>query len=1249
MTTRSRQVLTAVLVLVMLALGFLAGAWWLTYTQPGAKWGFERLGAIMPGRLDVVEMHGPLRGPLEIRGLTYRTDRTKITAEHVLLDWRLSELLRRKLDIYRLRADSVKVEVARDSVPGPLPDINLPVSIIVREGVVNRLNVTEPGIDSGLVIDRIYVDARSMRHDSLRVNHLKVESQRLDLDFAGTAIPRKAYPVALRGSWAYRMEGAPEVRGTGTLSGTMDQLHVVQDLSGNFTAHLDMDLFQPLQRMRYDGAVRFASFAPRDFVPKAPQGAFSGNVHVKGDVDALATEGSVHGSMEQLGPASAEFRMRRDKRLWYVDDLRVRKLGSAARFHARGTVAADTALTRFDLQTQWTGAAWPLQGEPWVQSERGEARLAGTPTDFAVHLKALLAGRKLPPGTWTLEGRGGRGRIAIRTVIADLLDGRIVGRGSVAWQPRVRWNLRFDGNGINPGSVWPQYPASLAFTGRSEGTSDRSGLSGLVLMSRIGGTLRGQPVSGQGTLRANHGQYALSGATLQWGPNRAQASGGFGRIWSLDWNLEAPRLSAALAQASGSLRGQGRIRGAVHRPRFTGTLSGDSLFFGTTHAGTLRASGDVDLAPGGVVQLNASATQVDAGGRSADRMIVALTGTRERHQLRASVAGRRDSTVAVLAGGFGRGGWRGALQTLDLVSSRAGNWSLAGPARLSVIDGRAELTDLSWRSGPSTITATADWRRRGPWRVETRLDQVRLSLLEPFLPPRIRLEGPLQGHFVAHATEAGRVFADLDVVPGPGQIFHETAAGQWVPTAFRNGRLEGTADGRRFTTTFQADLVNTGTIRGTLGWPAYAANPGVRQPIDGRVAIHMSDLSLMQGFTPELDATTGVLDADLAIGGSVQHPSIQGPVRIRNGGADVPRLGLQLRDADLQATGSPGGRLALTGSVRSGTGTLHFDGTAALVEGARPEARLNIKGDRIQAMNTRDMKFVASPDLHVVMNDRVLDVTGEVQIPEGTITAGRQDDRRLVKPSPDVVYSGTDTLSGGPEIHSRVRLVLGENVVIKGYGLQVRPTGSVFAIEQPGLPMLGRGELDIQDGTYIIYGQELQVESGRLVFAGGPITNPAVHARASRKAADGVTAGFDVSGTVMKPNVQVFSDPAMGQSEALSYVLFGKPIEKGNVSQGQLASTMAHTVGVPGANLLASTVASSVGIEQAKIEIGSSLQNTSLSLGTHLSPKLYLGYGMDVFDATSSIRLKYILNRIFTVEAEAAREQRVDVLYTVEP
>src|SRR3954470_511181 len=189
--TRRRRAFIALLSVALVAVTLTSGYWWLFNTERGAKWGFERLGAFFPGRLDVTGMRGPLRGPLEIHHFAYKNDSLSITADRVFLRWHLQRLLRRRLDIDQLHADHVNVvwgapgttPQARDSLSGPIPDLNLPVSVVIREGILNRLTIKRPGVDSAAVIDRVELDAQSVRRDSLRVNHLTVKSKWLDVEF----------------------------------------------------------------------------------------------------------------------------------------------------------------------------------------------------------------------------------------------------------------------------------------------------------------------------------------------------------------------------------------------------------------------------------------------------------------------------------------------------------------------------------------------------------------------------------------------------------------------------------------------------------------------------------------------------------------------------------------------------------------------------------------------------------------------------------------------------------------------------------------------------------------------------------------------------------------------------------------------------------------------------------------------------------------------------------------------------------
>src|SRR5207237_3481485 len=122
---------------------------------------------------------------------------------------------------------------------------------------------------------------------------------------------------------------------------------------------------------------------------------------------------------------------------------------------------------------------------------------------------------------------------------------------------------------------------------------------------------------------------------------------------------------------------------------------------------------------------------------------------------------------------------------------------------------------------------------------------------------------------------------------------YETEHGAWMPAPFGNGRMRAPADGNRLTGALQADLVNTGTVRATIGMPAIGtAGTASHQPLDGRLTLHLHDLAFVQGVVSDLESTHGALDADLAVRGTLGSPIIEGPLRLQNASTDVPRYGL---------------------------------------------------------------------------------------------------------------------------------------------------------------------------------------------------------------------------------------------------------------------------------------------------------------------------------------------------------------------
>ncbi|TOM58577.1 hypothetical protein CGH73_26620, partial [Vibrio parahaemolyticus] len=91
---------------------------------------------------------------------------------------------------------------------------------------------------------------------------------------------------------------------------------------------------------------------------------------------------------------------------------------------------------------------------------------------------------------------------------------------------------------------------------------------------------------------------------------------------------------------------------------------------------------------------------------------------------------------------------------------------------------------------------------------------------------------------------------------------------------------------------------------------------------------------------------------------------------------------------------------------------------------------------------------------------------------------------------------------------------------------------------------------DIPAGRFRAYGQDLIVRKGQIQFS-GPADQPFLNLEAIRNpdnTADDVIAGVKVTGLADKPKVEIFSEPAKTQQEALSYLLRGEGLDSGDAN-----------------------------------------------------------------------------------------------------
>jgi translocation and assembly module TamB len=131
--------------------------------------------------------------------------------------------------------------------------------------------------------------------------------------------------------------------------------------------------------------------------------------------------------------------------------------------------------------------------------------------------------------------------------------------------------------------------------------------------------------------------------------------------------------------------------------------------------------------------------------------------------------------------------------------------------------------------------------------------------------------------------------------------------------------------------------------------------------------------------------------------------------------------------------------------------------------------------------------------------------------------------------------------------------------------------------------------------------------------------------------------------------LEVTSDPPLPQTQALSYLVAGKPISEVGAGEGDMVQSAARSLGGAAGNLLAKNLGKRLGIDEIGIEDTPEAGGSAFTVGQYLSPRLYLSYGVGLFEPGQVVTLRYRINDKLSLEAvQGTLSQRAGINYRVE-
>ena len=413
------------------------------------------------------------------------------------------------------------------------------------------------------------------------------------------------------------------------------------------------------------------------------------------------------------------------------------------------------------------------------------------------------------------------------------------------------------------------------------------------------------------------------------------------------------------------------------------------------------------------------------------------------------------------------------------------------------------------------------------------------------------------------------------------------------------------------------------------------------KPITGDFRLTGLDVSVVRPFAPMVEKLTGQLNGSGSISGALVAPYITGDVSLTGGEISGPELPTSFENLQLKAH-IMGEAMQLDGgwtSGKQGQGTI----TGNVAWGQTMAVNVLLKGNHLPVTVEPYAKLDVAPDLRISLKpDNTLLIAGTVNIPKGEITV-RELPPSTVKVSDDTVIVGQDTgdESASPPmvVDMDINVVVGQELLtFSGFGLNADLAGQ-FHI---GNNLDTRGELRLINGRYRAYGQKLTIRRARLLFA-GPISQPYLDIEAVRQT-DDVIAGIRLTGSAEQPTTQIFSEPAMSQEQALSYLILGRPLTGTGEDDNMLAQA-ALGLGLMGSSGVTTSLANHLGLKDFELDTEGSGDNTALVASGKINERLSVRYGYGVFEPASTIALRYKLSKRVYVEVASGLASSLDVFY----
>lgn len=896
---------------------------------------------------------------------------------------------------------------------------------------------------------------------------------------------------------------------------------------------------------------------------------------------------------------------------------------------------------------------WPFTGEKQFQADDLKLKLSGKMTDYTLSFATAVKGQGVPPANIKLDAKGNELQVNLDKLTVAALEGTTELKALLDWQQAISWRGELALHGINTAKEVPDWPSKLDGLIKTQGSLYGGTWQMDVPSLKITGNVKQNKVNVDGSLKGNsYMQWTIPGLHLELGRNSADVKGELGvKDLNLDATIDAPNLDNALPGLGGTAKGLVKVRGTVEAPQLLADITARGLRWQELTVGQVRVEGDVKSTDQIAGNLDVRVERIAQPGVDIRLVDFSAKGSEKQHTLNLRINGEPVSGQLALAGSFDRKEerWKGALSDTRF-QTPVGPWSLS---RAIALDYRNKEQKISvgphcWTNPnaelcvPQTIDAGATGR------AQVNLNRFDLAMLKPFMPEETQASGVFSGNAdVSWDTTKEGLPQGKVTLNGRNVKVTQIVNDAPLPVAFDTLNLNAYLHNNRAELGWMIRLTNNGQLDGQV----QVTDPQGRRNLGGNVNIRNFSLAMINPIFAKGEKAAGTLNANLRLGGDVQGPQLFGQMQLNGVDLDANFMPFDMQPSQI-AMNFNGTRSTLQGEVVTQQGRISLSGNADWTQIDNWRASVAAKGSRVRITVPPMVRLDVSPDVVFNATPSLFTLDGSVDVPWARIVVHDVPESAVGVSSDEVMLNDQlqpeNPKTASIPINSNLTIHVGNNVRLDAFGLKARLTGDLkVAQDKQGLGL--NGQINIPEGRFHAYGQDLIVRKGELLFSGPP-DQPLLNIEAIRNpdaTEDDVTAGIRVTGPADQPKAEVFSDPAMSQQMALSYLVRGQGLDS-DQSDSAAMTSMLIGLGVAQSGQVVGKIGETFGVSNLALDTQGVGDSSQVVVSGYVLPGLQVKYGVGIFDSLATLTLRYRLMPKLYLEAVSGIDQALDLLYQFE-